>query len=68
LWGLDVQSSKDEYAFLALNTQKGVFSEYFENNKFMFFWGNTTHMVYNTLSTPRYCLCFDQKVKIDDLL
>jgi len=68
LWGLDIKSTEDEYAFLALNTQKGMFTEYFESNKFMFFWGSTTHMVYNTLSTPRYCLCFDQKVKIDDLL
>jgi len=68
LWGLEVNSNDDEYALLALNTQRGMLSEHFENNKFMFFWGSTTHMVYNTLTTPRYCLCFDQKVNINELI
>ena len=38
--------------------------ETFANNRFHFFWGRSLHHVYNTLSTPRYCLCFDNLVTI----
>lgn len=68
LWGIDVNTTKDEYAFLSLNIRGDMPTEHFENNKFIMFWGRTTHMVYNTLSTPRYCLCFDVRVNIDDIL
>ena len=68
LWGLDINSTSDEYAFLSLNVRGDMPTEHFENNKFIMFWGRTTHMVYNTLKTPRYCLCFDMKVNIDDIL
>jgi len=68
LWGIDVNSNKDEYAFLSLNVSGNMPTEHFQNNKFILFWGRTTHMVYNTLTTPRYCLCFDMKVNIEDIL
>lgn len=68
LWGIDVNPTDDEHSFLAIHVDGNTSIQHFENNKFIFFWGRTTHMVYNSLSTPRYCLCFDQKVKIDNLL
>ena len=68
LWGLDVNSNKDEYCYLSVNNNGTLETEHFVNNKFILFFGRSQHMVYNTLKTPRYCLCFDTRKTISDLL
>ena len=60
LWGLDINPQDQEVCEIHLKHKK----ETFANNRFHFFWGRSLHHVYNTLSTPRYCLCFDNLVKL----
>ena len=60
LWGLDINPQNQEVCEIHLKNKK----ETFANNRFHLFWGRSLHHVYNTLSTPRYCLCFDNLVTI----
>ena len=69
LWDIEVNPQNNEVCTLSLDTEdKGVVLEPFSHNRFHFFWGRTPHMVHNTLSTPRYCLCFDIDVEREKLL
>ena len=69
LWGIDVNPQDNEVCTISLDTKdSGVLTEDFLPNRYHFFWGRTPHMVHNTLTTPRYCLCFDIEVNRNDLL
>lgn len=68
LWGLDIkQEMGKECYFLFGNDKKNPEKRVFTDNEYMFFWGRTYHKVQNDLSTPRYCLCFDQEIDKDYL-
>ena len=69
LWGLEVNPQNQEVCQLYLDTKsEGILTESFSHNRMHFFWGRTPHQVHNTLSTPRYCLCFDNIVNREKLL
>ena len=69
LWGIDVNPQEQEVCQLYLNTKSdGIINENFSHNRFHFFWGRTPHHVFSNLSTPRYCLCFDNLVDRQGLL
>lgn len=68
LWGLDIQEEKKKECYIMLgNEVSSAEKRIFSNNQHMFFWGGVRHMVKNNLSTPRYCICFDQEIDSDYL-
>lgn len=68
LWGLDIKQEDIGESFICLGDEINHQKTKFENNKFIFFWGRTKHMVLNTLQTPRYVVLFDQDISRDLLL
>jgi len=68
LWGLDVRQEEGKECYLMFgNNREKAEKKLFVNNQHMFFWGRIRHKVENELSTPRYCLCFDQEIDKDFL-
>ena len=69
LWGIDINPQNQEICQIYLNSKMdGVVQQNMMNNRFHFFWGRTPHHVFNTLTTPRVCLCFDNIVPLKNLL
>ena len=69
LWGIDVNFQNAETCQLLLNSKvDGVVTEVMMNNRMHFFWGRTQHHVFNTMTRPRVCLCFDNVVPRKNIL